>query len=34
MIVYESPKNKELESIMFLGRVLDEKELEEIGLEI
>lgn len=34
MIIYESPKNKQLDSIMFLGRVLDEKELEEIGLEI
>lgn len=34
MIIYESPKNKKLNSMMFLGRILDEKELEEIGLEI
>ena len=34
MIVYESPKNKQLNSMMFLGRILEEKELEKIGLEI
>lgn len=34
MIIYESPKNKKLNSMMFLGKILDEKELEEIGLEI
>lgn len=34
MIIYESPKNKRLESMLFLKKILDEKELEEIGLEI
>ena len=34
MIVYESPKNKQLESMLFLKKILNKKELEEIGLEI